>query len=113
MTNETEVVESAPSVQTTAKPLDFEKIDALRRHMLLTVDSFVKLAKTSRVSYYNWMKGQPIRPTTAARVRKVVRSFAELASDGAWPNAAVYVATQAERLKMMQETLENLDKQAA
>lgn len=91
--------------------LDFAKVDALRAHMLLTVDSMTTLLGVSRVSYYNWLKGAKMRDTTQAKIRKVTRSLVALVSNQTWPNDAVFVAKQPERLKMLQDILKELDNQ--
>lgn len=105
----------APAAVTTSeaeqpnKHLDFAKLDALRRHMLLTVGSMVAILGTSRVSYYNWLKHGIKRKKTAEKIRKIVRSLVVCVSQHNWPDEAVFVANQAQRLKMLQELLEKLD----
>lgn len=92
------------------KPLDFDKVDALRRHMLLTVASLANLFDVTRVTYYSWLKGNKPHKKNAERVRKVLRSMAHLAHQEMWPNPAVFVADQPTRLIMLKSMLENLDK---
>lgn len=99
--------------QVVAKAIDFAKVDALRRHMLLTVTSLVAILGTSRVTYYNWLKGTQPHDVTAGQVREIVRKLVTLVSTNQWPNGAVYVAKQSDRLLMLQEALKNLDKEAA
>lgn len=112
MDNEAEQAAApAPSGQA-AKPLEFAKIDALRRHMLLTVQSMVIILGTTRVSYYNWLKGTKMRKKTAEHMRRVARLLVVCIQNG-WPNDAVYVATQPQRLQMLQERLKELDNQLA
>ncbi len=95
------------------EPFDFAKVDALRRHMLLTVESMVTVLGTTRVSYYNWLKGGIKRKKTTEHVRKIVRSLVACVSQHNWPYDAVYVASQPERLKMLQDLLITLDKEPA
>lgn len=110
MTNEV-MVEAAPTQeQQNPKQFDFAKVDALRKHMLLTVESMVVLLGTSRVSYYNWLKRGIKRKKNVDHVRKVVRTLVGAMNHG-WPNEAVYVANQEQRLQMLQELLETLDKE--
>jgi DNA-binding XRE family transcriptional regulator len=45
----------------TPKPLDFRKVEALRKHMLLTTSDMSELLKVSRMTYYGWVKGKPLR----------------------------------------------------
>jgi len=109
MTNIT--IEEGTTVTVVPKDLDFAKVDALRAHMLLTVDSMVQILGVSRVSYYNWLKGGKMRKPMREHIRKVTRSLVSCVSNHNWPYDAVFVAKQPERLKMLQELLETLDKE--
>lgn len=110
MSNEELVVPVTEPVQA-PKGLDFAKVDALRRHMLLTVDSMVKLLGVSRVSYYNWVKGGKMRKPMQDHIRGVTRRLVVCVSQHNWPDDAVYVANQKQRLEMLQNLLETLDKE--
>lgn len=105
------MAETAPTQEQSSKQFDFAKVDALRKHMLLTVESMVTLLGTSRVSYYNWLKRGIKRKKSVEHTRKVVRSLLTVVSQHNWPNDAVFVANQEQRLKMLQDLLENLDKE--
>lgn len=94
------------------KSVEIDKIEALRKHMLLTVDSMVKLYGITRVTYYNWLRGKAMRKSMAEQVRKVTRQLVTCVSKYNWPYDAVFVANQAERLKMLQDLVETLDKPA-
>ena len=94
-----------------AKAIDFAKVDALRKHMLLTVASLCTLLGSSRVSYYGWLKGTLPRATTAKHIREVVRKLVACVSHEGWPGPAVFVSSQPERLIMLQDLLKNLDKE--
>ncbi len=115
MNNEEVTVEPAHEnmEQADHKPIDFNKIDALRKHMLLTVDSIVKLYGVTRVSYYGWLKGGGMHKTTAAKIRRITRKLVACVSMHNWPNPAVFQASQSERLKMLEELLSSLDNQPA
>lgn len=93
-----------------AKPIEMEKIEALRKHMLLTVDSIAKVYGITRVSYYNWLSGRAkMRKPMAERLRKVTRQLVTIVSTQNWPYDAVYVANQAERLKMLQDHIATME----
>lgn len=116
MTNEMTVepgatITIAPYVPTPPKAIDFEKIEAVRKHMLLTVNSLVTIFGTTRVSYYNWLKGGKMRKATADHIRKVTRKLLTVMTQHGWPYDLVFVASQPERLKMLQDLIENLDKE--
>lgn len=99
---------TAPT-QGQSKTIDFQKIEALRKHMLLTVESMVKIYGTTRVSYYNWLKGKHMRATTARHIRNVTKQLAICVAQHNWPNEMVFVANQAERLEMLQKLIATLD----
>ena len=42
-------------------PLNFKKVEALRKHMLLTTSNMAELLGISRMTYYGWVKGKPVR----------------------------------------------------
>ena len=46
---------------TNRAPLDFKKVEALRKHMLLTTSNMAELFTISRMTYYGWVKGKPVR----------------------------------------------------
>lgn len=113
MNNETvtEVAEAPAPTTGQAKALDFNKIDALKKHMLLTTDALCVLLGCSRVSYYGWLlHGVKPRPKMAERIRKVVRELVTAVSQHNWPSPKVFVASPAERLILLQELLKEIDK---
>lgn len=103
----------APTQGQADKTLDFAKVDALRAHMLLTVESMVEILGVSRVSYYNWLKGGKMRKATQGRIRRITRTLVHLVTNQTWPNEAVFVAKQPQRLQMLKDLLETLDKEPA
>lgn len=109
----TERVETAAPTQEQPdnKLLDFAKVDALRKHMLLTIESMVVLIGTSRVSYYNWLKHGIKRKKTSEQIRKSVRTLLTVIDKNNWPNEMAYVANQKQRLEMLQDMIKELDKE--
>lgn len=108
MTNEVAI--EAETIEP-VKSTEADKIDALRKHMLLTVDSMCIVFNVSRVSYYNWLKGKSMRKKTADTIRRIVRKLVIIISQYDWPNPSVYVANQPQRLKMLQKLLIDIDKE--
>lgn len=99
--------------QLVSKPVDFAKVDALRKHMLLTVASMCTLLGTSRVSYYGWLDGVVPRDKTAKHLREMLRKLTAVITFHNWPGPVVFVANQKERLVMLQDILKELDKEPA
>lgn len=111
---DTKTNETAPT-QGQSKTLDFTKIEDLRKYSGLTVNSLVSLFGVSRVTYYSWLKSASAKPrkTTEGKIRKVVRGLLSLVAANKWPTQEVFLASQTERLEMLREALESLDKSAA
>lgn len=114
MTNIVEVeAERAAQLNEQPREVDIQKVAALIKHMHLTIDSFCELAGVSRVAYYNWLKGRPMRRTKAVKIRELVRKLVVCVTHHGWPNAHVFQADQKTRLVMLKELLETLDKTEA
>jgi len=90
-------------------PLDFARVDALRRRMLLTVDELCQLFGVSRVTYYAWRKGTPPRARTEARVKAVLRKLFWCMTERGWPSEEVLVADQPQRFQMLLELLKEFE----
>ena len=71
------------------KPIDFAKIEALRGHMGITMGEMAKAFGVSRLTYMKWVKGTPIRPTNAQRVRDTLRQITGLIRAQQWPTPDV------------------------
>jgi DNA-binding XRE family transcriptional regulator len=92
---------------TNVPPLDFAKVEALRKHMLLTTGNMAELLDVSRMTYYGWVKGKAIRKKNDEKVREVLRQMLAMLSEG-WPQPEVIALDQKDRF---QRLLEILDKQ--
>ena len=92
---------------TNMPPLDFTKVEALRKHMLLTTGNMAELLGVSRMTYYAWVKGKPIRKKNDIKDRDILRQLLALMTEG-WPQPDVIALEQKYRF---QRLLEILDKQ--
>lgn len=91
---------------TTKSPLDFTKVDALRKRMLLTIDSMCVLLDVSRVSYHNWLSGKSKpRNKRDEQIRATLRKLIWCITEKQWPTPEVLVADQKDRLALLQEML--------
>ena len=63
-------------------PLDFKKVEALRKHMLLTTSNMSELLGVSRMTYYGWVKGNKIRKNNDKKVRTTLKELLDLMTDG-------------------------------
>lgn len=71
-------------MQTTPKPIDFTKVEALRKHMHLSMSDMSMSFGVSRLTYMKWVKGGALRPTNEQRVRATLRRIAALVQTGQW-----------------------------
>lgn len=77
--------------------LDFAQVEALRRHMLITTREMAELFGVSRVTYYNWTRGQSVRPNNADKVTATLRILVAIVRDHKWPTPEVIGLTQVMR----------------
>ncbi len=89
--------------------LDFNKVEALRKHMLLTTGHMAKAIGVTRVTYSGWIKGKPIRKGNDAKVRKVLRKMFSVLTEHSWPKPEIIAMTPAQRLTTLLELLETYE----
>jgi len=85
-------------------PLDFDKIEALRKHMLITRRDMASLFGVTRVTYHGWVKGRPVRATNDQVVRKTLRQLLSVMSNG-WPTPEVIAASSKQRMERLREVI--------
>lgn len=90
----------------THKPLDFTKVEALRRHMLLTTTDMAGLLGVSRMTYYGWVKGTIPRKANDEAVRVMLKKLLGAMTDHNWPMPEVIAADQPQRLARLLEILD-------
>lgn len=74
---------------TDARVISFEKIDSLRKHMLLTRTQMAQLLGVSRVTYYNWKARGSVTPRNVVYARKVLKEVLRVMVDHEWPSPNV------------------------
>ena len=80
------------------KPLlDFSKVEALRKHMLLTTLDMSELLGVSRMTYYGWVKGKPLRKSNDESVRAMLRKLLDVMTQHNWPTPEVIASDQKQR----------------
>lgn len=89
----------------TPKPLDFAKVEALRKHMLLTASDMSELLGVSRMTYYGWVKGKPIRKSNDGMVRAMLKRLLAVMTDHSWPTPEVIASDQKQRKERLLEIL--------
>ena len=74
------------------QPLDFARVEALRKHLLLTVSDMAVLLGVSRMSYYGWLQGKPIRSRNEEKIRTALRRLLHVVREHNWPTPDVISA---------------------
>ena len=87
------------------EPLDFQKVEALRKHMLLTTTQMAKALTVSRVTYGGWVKGKPIRKGNDAKVRLILRKMMEVMTEQEGPSPEVIAMPSAQRFDTLVELM--------
>lgn len=90
---------------TEQKRITFEKIDALRRHMLLTHTQMARLLGVSRVTYYNWKKAGYPAERNVTKTRAILKDMLRVMTEHEWPTPAIVAMDQDERLIELQRLL--------
>ena len=86
-------------------PLDFAKVEALRKHMLLTTTDMSELLGVSRMTYYGWVKGKTLRKTNDESVRTMLRKLLAVMTEHGWPMPEVIAADQKQRKERLEAIL--------
>ena len=86
------------------KPLDFTKVEALRRHMLLSIRDIAIVLGVSRMTYYGWLKGKPLRKSNDKKVRGKLRDLLDLMKDG-YPQPEIIALESVDRRQRLLELL--------
>jgi len=76
--------------------------------MLLTTGNMAELMGVSRMTYYGWVKGKPIRKKNDEKVREVLREMLTMLSDG-WPQPEIIALDQKQRFQRLLEILDKHD----
>ncbi len=87
-------------------PEDFDKLEALRKHLLLNKKEFAALFGASRVTYHNWGKKGLRRKQRVKPVKRTIRKLLYLVQELNWPAPEVRSWPQAKRLEKVQHLLD-------
>lgn len=93
----------------TPNPIDFKKVESLRRHMLLTANDMSSLFGVSRMTYYGWIRGKPPRKGNDGTVRTVLKQLLAVMVDDKWPVPEVIAMGQPQRKERLDELLKRFN----
>jgi DNA-binding XRE family transcriptional regulator len=86
-------------------PIDFSKVEALRKHMLLTTKDMSELLGVSRMTYYAWVRGGTLRKSHDESVRIVLRKLLGVMTQHKWPKPEVIASDQKQRRERLMQLL--------
>ena len=88
-----------------ATPDFFVKVEALRKHMLLTATQMAKVLGVSRVTYNGWVRGKPIRKKNDEKVRKLLKKMMGVMTEQEWPSPEVIAMSSPQRFDSLIELM--------
>ena len=90
-------------------PLDFTKVEALRKHMLLTTDNMASLFGVSRMTYYGWVRGKVLRKSNETTVKATLKKLLNIMVEDKWPSPDVIAMEQPQRKERLDELLKRFE----
>ena len=90
-------------------PLDFTKVEALRKHMLLTTDNMASLFGVSRMTYYGWVRGKVLRKSNETTVKAVLKRLLNIMVEDKWPTPDVIAMEQPQRKECLDGLLKRFE----
>jgi len=90
-------------------PLDFTKVEALRKHMLLTTSDMASLFGVRRMTYYCWVRGKELRKSNDATVRVLLKRLLNIMVEEKWPTPDVIAMEQPQRKERLDELLKRFN----
>ena len=90
-------------------PIDFTKVEALRKHMLLTINDMASLLGVTRMTYYGWVRGKPLRKANSDTVRIVLKQLLSVMVDDKWPTPDVIAMEQKQRKERLDEIMKRFE----
>ena len=90
-------------------PIDFTKVEALRKHMLLTTSDMSSLFGVTRMTYYGWVRGKPLRKSSDEFVRAVLKQLLAVMVEDKWPTPDVIAMEQKQRKEQLDELMKRFN----
>jgi len=83
--------------QAPSNPLNFAQVEEVRRQMLITTSTMAKVFGVSRMTYFKWVKGEPMHKTRIEHTRSCMRKVLAVVMEHNWPTPEVAGLTPKER----------------
>ena len=81
------------------------KVEALRKHMLLTATQMAKVLGVSRVTYNGWGGGKHIRKKNGEKVRKLLKKMMGVMTEQEWPSPEIIAMSSPQRFNSLIELM--------
>ena len=91
------------------QPIDFTKVEALRKEMLLRMTDMAELSAVSRMTYHSWAKGKHIRRSNDGFVRSMLKKLLAVYTGQGWPSAEVRAMDSKSRAQHLKKLIAELD----
>jgi DNA-binding XRE family transcriptional regulator len=66
-------------------PIDFDVVERLRWQMRLTKAGMAKVLGVSRMTYYGWVAGKRLRPSSEDMLKKKISALLAVVTEDKWP----------------------------
>ncbi len=90
-------------------PLDFTKVEVLRKHMRMTTSDMASLFGVSRMTYYGCVRGKELRKSNDATVRVLLKRLLNIMVEEKWPTPDVIAMEQPQRKERLDELLKRFN----
>jgi predicted transcriptional regulator len=81
--------------------VDFNKLELLRKRMLLSVTDLASILGTSRMSYYTWLEGGEIRKSNIKKINLKIDKLKNIISKYNWPNNVLELEQKDRKAKLI------------
>ena len=87
----------------------FAKVEELRKHMILTNANMAEVIGVSRMTYYSWVKGKPIREKNFKKVQAALRKLLDIMTKYDWPKPSIIALEQSQRFDVLKVILKKYE----
>ena len=87
----------------------FAKVEELRKHMILTTSNMAEVIGVSRMTYYSWVKGNPVRKKNFKKVQAVLRILLDIMTKYDWPKPSIIALDQSQRFDVLKDILKKYE----
>ena len=89
--------------------IDPNKLELLRKRLLLSKSGMASIFGVSRVTYHGWLDGRDMRKSNYDYVKSTLRRLVALIKDSDWPDEGVKAMTYQQRRAELDRLLEQYD----